>query len=248
MFKKLVVFACFICMHSYVFGQVGLNTSTPSATLEVNASSIGSHTPEGIIAPRMTGDQIRSKDAVFLSAQTGAIIYATLPVTGTPSGKTINIITPGYYFFNGTLWEKMTIPKVAFNASLGTGSGGNVNATIAANGFNTVPLPSVTTNQGGGIWNSTNNTYQVPFNGTYLIKSSIRLRDNSLSRNVYQAVHTNNTDIPDGLWQTNTGNRWTMLYTRIVRLNQGDLLRLYTYSDGRTVELSDASLNIVLIN
>lgn len=228
--------------------QVGVNTVVPSATLDVQSTTINATTPEGIIAPRLTGDQIRTKDAVFLAAQTGAIVYATAAVTGTASVKTVNIVAPGYYFFNGTLWEKMTVPRVVFIASLGNGSGGAVNATIPANGFNTIPLPSVTTDVGGGIWNPTNNTYQVPVSGTYLIKSSLRIRDNSTSRNVFQAVNTVNADIPDGIWQTNTGRRWTMLYTRIVNLNQGDLLRLYMFSDGLVAELSDASLNIVLIN
>ncbi|MEM0519290.1 beta strand repeat-containing protein [Aequorivita flava] len=139
-------------------------------------------------------------------------------------------------------------PVVIYTGSLGNGSGGSVNATITASGFNTVPLPNTSTNIGGGIWNGTNNTYTIPVSGTYLIKSSIRLTDGSVSRNVFQAVHTSNADIPDGIWQTNSGNRWTMLYTRIAYFNQNDVLRLYIYSDGQQARLSDASLNITLLS
>jgi hypothetical protein len=104
---------------------------------------------------------------------------------------------------------------------------------------------------GGGIWNATNNTYRVPASGTYMIKSSIRLVDGSVSRNIFQAVGVVNADIPEGIWQTNidssVARRWTMLYVRIAYFNEGDLLRLYTYSDGEGANLSDASLDITLL-
>ena len=83
--------------------------------------------------------------------------------------------------------------------------------------------------------------------GTYLIKTSVRLTDFSTSRSLFQAVHTSNVDIADGIWQTNPSGqqRYTMLYNRIAYFNAGDLLRLYIYSDGSVANLSDASLNIV---
>jgi hypothetical protein len=159
------------------------------------------------------------------------------------TGRTLGVDATG----NVVTVAGFTTP-VTFVASLGNGSGGANNATIAANGFNTINLPSVNTNIGGGVWNPANNTFSVPVTGVYIVKSSLRLRDGSPSRNVFQAVGTTNTDIPDGIWQTNTGTRWTMLYTRIARFNQGDLLRLYMFSDGPVANLSDASLNISLIS
>jgi hypothetical protein len=65
---------------------------------------------------------------------------------------------------------------------------------------------------------------------------------------VFQAVNTSNSDIPEGIWDTNPGNRWTMLYTRIAYFNKNDQLRLYIYSDGAAANISDASLNIVLLS
>jgi hypothetical protein len=83
-----------------------------------------------------------------------------------------------------------------------------------------------------------------------MIKSSIRLVDFSTARNVFQAVGTVNADVPDGIWQTNTGGgtqRWTMLYVRIAYFNEGESLRLYMYSGGAVANLSDAALNITLL-
>lgn len=246
--KKKILLLCFTFLAgTSVNSQVGINTVTPKATLDVAATNTDGTTSEGIIAPRLTGDQIKAKDAQYLAAQAGSLVYATAAV-GTSSTKTASITAAGYYYFNGTLWQKVATHAIDFTASLGTGNGGASNATIAASGFNTVILPNVTTNIGGGTWDGSNNTYSIPISGTYIIKSSIRLVDNSSSRNIFQAVGTFNLDIPDGIWQTNSGNRWTMLYTRIAYFDQGDLLRLYIYSDGVVAELSDASLNIALLS
>jgi hypothetical protein len=231
------------------FSQVGVNTASPQTTLDITAENTDATTAEGIIAPRLTGDQIKGKDAKYTVAQTGAFVYVTAAVTGTPAGKTVNITTTGYYYFDGSLWQNVAKAAVVFTASLGSGSGSVTSATVAQNGFNTVPLPNITRNLGGGTWTASNNTYRVPISGTYIIKSSIRLVDNSASRNVFQAVGTTNADIPDGIWQTNPSGaqRWTMLYTRLAYFNEGDLLRLYMFSDGTVANLSDASLNIALL-
>lgn len=87
----------------YSAAQVGINNTDPKATLDINVIDTSSITPEGLIAPRLTGDQIRSKDAQYGTDQVGTLIYAFSPVT-TSSTKTVNITQSGYYFFNGTLW------------------------------------------------------------------------------------------------------------------------------------------------
>jgi hypothetical protein len=244
------MFSFAIIAGTTVFSQVGVNTNTPQTTLDITAIAIDGSTAEGLTAPRLTGDQIKGKDTRYTAAQTGAIVYATEAVLAAPAGKTANITTKGYYFFDGVLWQKIARSSVIFTASLGTGSGGTTAATITASGFNTVRLPAVTSNVGGGIWNATENTYRVPASGTYIIKSSIRLIDGSASRNVFQSVGTVRADVPDGIWQTNTGGtgqRWTMLYVRIAYFNEGDLLQLYMFSAGIEANLSDASLNITLL-
>jgi len=249
MTKNLLISALFFIFGNS-FAQVGVNNVNPSATLDVTAVNVNGTSAEGIIPPRMTGDQIRSANAQYTTLQTGAMVYATAGITSADgTGKTSIITNPGMYFFNGTIWQTSAqfAGSALFIASLGSGAGAQINATIPLNTFNTVRLPAVSVNIGGGVWNSTNNTYTVPFSGTYIIKSSVRLTDGSASRNFFQAVHTNNQDIADGIWQTNSGTRFTMLYTRIAYFNAVDLLRLYIYSESIAANLSDASLNIVLL-
>ncbi|WP_123902634.1 autotransporter outer membrane beta-barrel domain-containing protein [Chryseobacterium elymi] len=89
--------------------QVGINTETPKATLDVTAKTTDATTAEGIIAPRLTGDQIKGKDAQYIAAQTGSIVYATSASSdaGVAATKTINIDRAGYYYFDGTVWQNV---------------------------------------------------------------------------------------------------------------------------------------------
>lgn len=96
----------FLFFTTLVFSQVGINNSNPQATLDVTAKTTDGSRPEGLITPRLTGNQIRSGNASYTTAQTGAIIYATSGDSA-PAGKTINITAPGYYYFDGSIWQKI---------------------------------------------------------------------------------------------------------------------------------------------
>jgi len=87
-------------------GRVGINTSTPNATLDVTASPTDLTRTDGFIAPRLTGDELKAKDSNYTNDQTGAIIYATAPANPT-TAKTINVTEAGYYYFDGTVWQKI---------------------------------------------------------------------------------------------------------------------------------------------
>lgn len=251
--KKLLFFSCLLLAGLSTAQNVGINTTDPKATLDVVGHPNDVTKADGLILPRLTLAQLNAKTS-YSSAQTGALIYITDVTGGSTVPSTAQVTVVGRYYFDGTQWRADIIKAAVFTASLGTGAGGTLAATISANAFNTVVLPNVTKNIGGGIWDPVNYTYKVPISGTYIIKSSIRLKDglDSPSRNIFQAVSTANLDIPDGIWQTNPApistGRWTMLYTRIAFFNAGDLLRLYIYSDGQPALLSDASLNITLIS
>jgi len=90
-----------------IFAQVGINNNTPKATLDITAQTTNGSKPEGLLPPRLTGDQIQAGDAQYTAAQAGIIIYATAAATA-PSTKTANITAAGYYFYDGTAWQKLT--------------------------------------------------------------------------------------------------------------------------------------------
>lgn len=87
-------------------GNVGINTQSPAATLDVAGKPEDVTKLDGVIAPRITGDQLRAK--TYTVAQKGAIVFVTAADTA-PANQTVNVKAPGYYFFDGTLWT-------AFNA------------------------------------------------------------------------------------------------------------------------------------
>jgi len=100
--KLLAIFA--LLMSGICFAQVGINNQQPKATLDVSAKTTDGSKPEGIIAPRLTGNQIKAADSQYTTAQKGAIVYATAAVSGSTT-KTANITTEGYYYFDGAVWQ-----------------------------------------------------------------------------------------------------------------------------------------------
>ena len=86
-------------------GRVGVNTTTPASTMDIVGVPADATVTDGLIAPRLTGDELKAKDALYTSAQTGALVYATAAV-GTASTKTANVTSAGYYWFDGTVWVK----------------------------------------------------------------------------------------------------------------------------------------------
>lgn len=104
--KKNSITVVLLFIYSIVFSQVGINTPNPKATFDVTAFTTNGSKPEGMIAPRLTGDQIRLADAQYGSDQKGTLIYATSAVSAT-STKTANINQEGYYYFDGNIWQKI---------------------------------------------------------------------------------------------------------------------------------------------
>ena len=78
--------------------------TTPQATLDVVVSDLtDKYVPEGVIAPRLTLEQLQFKNDAYTTAQDGVIVYVDDITTGTPTpaGKTINVKAIGYYYYDG---------------------------------------------------------------------------------------------------------------------------------------------------
>lgn len=86
------------------YAQVGINQQSPKATLDIVAKATDGTTAEGIIAPRLSGDELKGKDLKYSADQTGALVYVTSAVT-TASTVTDEVTAAGYYYFNGTKWK-----------------------------------------------------------------------------------------------------------------------------------------------
>ncbi|EKB57003.1 hypothetical protein HMPREF9699_01167, partial [Bergeyella zoohelcum ATCC 43767] len=89
-------------------GKVGINTVTPSATMDIRPSTANAQkeatTNEGIIAPKLSKTRI----ANIATPVEGTLVYATdettSPISAYTGGdtKVAKITEKGYYFYNGT--------------------------------------------------------------------------------------------------------------------------------------------------
>lgn len=99
-----------------VFSQVTIGSNTvPEATLELVGKVDAATVPDGVIAPRLTGDQLAAKNDAYSDEQNSAIVYVTKAAT-TPSGKTVNITAPGFYYYDAVLkrWMRFTTGEAFF--------------------------------------------------------------------------------------------------------------------------------------
>lgn len=88
-------------------GRVGINTSTPAATLDVVANAADTSRPDALLVPRLTRAELETKNTAYAdatttpSAQNGALVFVT-GLGGNGTGKTVNVTAPGFYYYDGT--------------------------------------------------------------------------------------------------------------------------------------------------
>lgn len=127
-----------------VKGQVGINTETPQTTLEVVGKPDDVSHYDGIIPPRITGDQLAAKN--YSISKKGAVVF----VTNSPSnlsGQVINVTEPGVYFFDGSIWQAFSKEKQPTEYIILLQFDHNSTAGISASG---------TWSTAGNYWGNTN--------------------------------------------------------------------------------------------
>lgn len=110
-------------------GNIGMNTVQPTVSLEIKGSPDDTKALDGIMIPKLTGDQLSYK--TYTPAQQGTLLYVTEAASASRRiGQTTQVTTSGYYSFNGTHWVNSGITTQS--------NGGN---TIGVQGAN---YPKVT--------------------------------------------------------------------------------------------------------
>jgi hypothetical protein len=84
--------------------QVGINTTNPETTLDVVGKPNQTNHYDGIIPPRITGDQLAAKN--YSASKKGAIVYVTIPAS-ILAGQVVHVVEEGFYFFNGAYWAQI---------------------------------------------------------------------------------------------------------------------------------------------
>ena len=100
--KKIFITTLFCFALNNMNAQVGINTDTPKATMQIVGFPQDTSKFDGLLPPTIKGDELAQKN--YTSEQLGTIIYVTTPAT-TPTGQVVNVTASDYYFFDGTVWQ-----------------------------------------------------------------------------------------------------------------------------------------------
>nr|WP_315166535.1 hypothetical protein [uncultured Flavobacterium sp.] len=110
---KSIFFILFFYSVLQLNAQTGINTIDPKATLDVVGQPSSITVMDGIIPPRLTGDQLQAK--TYTSDQNGAITFAT-QASSSPAGQTINVTSAGLYVFNSILNQWIALSSNTANS------------------------------------------------------------------------------------------------------------------------------------
>ncbi|WP_050009609.1 hypothetical protein [Flavobacterium sp. B17] len=102
--KNIIILAV-LFISLIIQAQVGINNTSPKATLDITPKTTDGSKPEGLLIPQLDGNSL--KTAAYGTAQKGVIVYAK-SVASPTDAKTVNITAEGYYYFDGSVWQKMT--------------------------------------------------------------------------------------------------------------------------------------------
>lgn len=113
--KSALILNCIVGISSLSLaqtGNVGINTVTPKSTLDINglrdsSGTLLSSDITGIQAPRLSRQELSVKgNLLYGTDQKGTIVYITDIAGGDNLSQRTNITSIGYYYFDGTFWQK----------------------------------------------------------------------------------------------------------------------------------------------
>lgn len=223
--KVIYVIALFT---SVMQAQVGIGTTTPSGALEVSSAlPLPSTQKAGFVPPTVALSATNS--TVTTAAGVSVINPLTngVPTTGTivyntnTSAAGANQVTPGYYFYNGTLWEKMATGGQSSTSYFTTASTAiNTNTTLTyLSGF---PV-----------------NIDVPTNTTTLITCDVGVLNNGNGANAFSMVDI--VLMVDGAALTNGG------YQRVMPANNNNTGSTIDYASfSQSIELTPGTHTIGL--
>ncbi len=117
---KLIFALCFLLSATTLLqAQVGVGTSTPAASAQLDVSS----TTKGFLPPRVALVSTDNTSSPISSPATGLLVYNTAEV-----GSGATAVTPGYYYYSGSAWVPLTngVKKIAGPINISHYSAGDV--------------------------------------------------------------------------------------------------------------------------
>ncbi|MFV0304456.1 MAG: hypothetical protein ACK5IC_03110 [Moheibacter sp.] len=207
--KKIILFLL-VTVNLFVYAQVGIDTDTPKASLDIMGKPTNISTLDGVIAPHIAGEQLRTK--IYTTDQVGAIVYVTTADT-TPIGQTINVKSTGYYFFDGTLWKR--IDNNPWKVE------GNAGATVSTNFLGTTDAQNLifkVNNVQSGLIDGFGGKYNTSFGYNSLNSTTTGKFNSAFGTSENSGVLLNNTTgsynqaFGIGTMASNTTGKWNVAF------------------------------------
>lgn len=98
---KRFIFFIFSAISSMAFSQVGIGTTSPAASAQLDITS----SSKGFLPPRVALSSINDVTTIS-SPATGLTIFNTAS-----AGTSPNNVTPGYYYYDGSKWQRLLNPS-----------------------------------------------------------------------------------------------------------------------------------------
>jgi hypothetical protein len=193
---KSFLFLLFLSLFSCIINaQVGIGTTAPASTLDVTAANPTgtSTTVDGVLIPRVTRQRAQS----MTGTPTSTMIYVSEVVTGTATLTTVNVTSVGFYFFNGTAWEKLATGTTGW---LTTGNSGLSGTTNFLGTTDAIDLAFRRNNAAAGKIGATSTSFGVGALNAGVATNSVAFGTNALLVN----TGANNVAVGNGTLTANT--------------------------------------------
>lgn len=273
--KTLFSLATIFAFFPAVYAQIGINNSSPNATLDITPKTAGSKS-EGILIPRLTGNEIKTMEPQLSANQNSMLIYATSAATA-PAGTTIDLLASGFYYYNHNLtkWVAINNDGIAAKTPIsGLIDGIAINSidsknfaqtwnwttantqtplTLRANGITTGTLLDISTANVG--LNSTNGLVRIINNAVPTIATGMfaRLQPNNTSNSGISLLNNGNTGFNTlnplakfHVTESGTTNQSAIIVNQTSNaVDTGSLVG--TGSKGMYIDMGSASLDRALV-
>lgn len=208
--KRIILLSSLLSMGAITKAQVGINTTTPTATFDVVAKNATgtSTTIDGLLAPRLD----RERALNMTSVPSGTLIYVNDVATGSATGQAVNITATGYYYFEGGVWQRLTTPSAVNAQNWGlTGNSGTASGTNFMGTTDNQDIIFKRNNIQSGILGTTNTSFgnnSIPiavtgtgntaFGSTSLNTVTTGARNVGIGLNTGRGITTGSTNIAIG--------------------------------------------------